>query len=55
MGPLIGGHRTVGSPCCHASVEADFDPEATFAPPSDCKRGALQLIGARFAVWFTPP
>ena len=26
MGPLIGGHRTVGSPGRHASGQADFDP-----------------------------
>jgi hypothetical protein len=44
MGPLIGGHRTVGSPGRHASAEADFDPKRRFATVNYCiAKGSFAL------------
>jgi len=45
MGPLIGVHRTVGSPGRHASAKADFDPNRLFAQRLTCKRHKPQLCG----------
>ena len=46
-GPLIGVHRTVGSPGRHASAEADFDPQQTFGRVPSCKRLSYNSLAVR--------
>ena len=41
MAPLIGGHRTVGSPGRHASAEADFDRNGSAAGPYSITSSAM--------------